>query len=840
VAIAPSTSTTIYAAGTNGVYKSIDGGTSWHAINHGLENQNGPINILALTIDPTNPNIVYAAGPDITDPSVTYKAIYETIDGGASWSITKYSIRSFAVHHALAIDPTNTNVIYAGGSVGWGTVWKSTDGGYFWTIVDVGPDFRSTVLALTIDPTNTSVIYAGTAGQGVLRSTDGGATWSEFNDGLPVYSTDENGKRYFYAVSSVVIDPADPRVIYAGTSGVFKSRNGGSWTPLNGGLTNLYINALAISSTNPNTICAATYNGILKTINSGASWNAYNRGLRGASINALAVNPGNGNLYAGTYDGTTFKSTDNGGSWSPTNFYPLAFDPHNPNTIYARRDGQEGLFQSANAGASWTSVSAGAPNAYASFVLIDPNDPNVAYAATDAFYKSTDAGETWKRVADDPYFYASLLVIDPTNSQTLYATYDDGNTATVYKSVDGGTTWKISAGTEKSFLYYVSTLAIDPKNSPTLYALACATDTDPCGIYKSTDSGENWTRTAAQVPNDDISSLILDPAQPNAIYVGTYGHGVFKSSDGGASLNPFNDGFTDLNINALAIDAAGNFLHAGTLAGAFDLQLAVIPINQIDDAQFFVRQHYRDFLNREADTDGLNFWTGSIFSCGGDSSCIGARKVSISAAFFLSIEFQQTGYEVYRFYKAAYGNLPNLPVPIKFDEFVPDTQKISQGVIVNQSGWEQVLEKNKQVFAAEYVQRSRFTSGYPLSMTPGAFVDRLFTNAGVVPAPADRATVINEFGSAATTADSMARARALRRVAEDSALVQQEFNRAFVLMQYFGYLRRNPNDPPEATLDFQGYNFWLTKLNHFNGSFAQAEMVKAFLSSTEYRQRFGP
>ena len=95
------------------------------------------------------------------------------------------------------------------------------------------------------------------------------------------------------------------------------------------------------------------------------------------------------------------------------------------------------------------------------------------------------------------------------------------------------------------------------------------------------------------------------------------------------------------------------------------------------------------------------------------------------------------------------------------------------------------------------------------------------------------------FAFGATTADVAARARALRRVAENSTLQQQEFNRAFVLMQYFGYLRRNPNDPPEPTLDFQGYNFWLNKLIQFNGSFQDAEMVKAFLVSTEYRQRFG-
>ena len=226
--------------------------------------------------------------------------------------------------------------------------------------------------------------------------------------------------------------------------------------------------------------------------------------------------------------------------------------------------------------------------------------------------------------------------------------------------------------------------------------------------------------------------------------------------------------------------------------------------------------------------------------CGADQQCIEAKRINVSAAFFLSIEFQQTGYLVYRFYKAAYGNLPGAPVPVKLSEFLPDTQKIGQGVIVNQAGWETVLENNKQAFAAEFVQRSRFTSTYPTSMSSEQFVDQLFLNAGVTPSATDRAAAINEFPFAATTADIAARARALRRVAENSTLQQQEFNRAFVLMQYFGYLRRNPNDPPEPTLDFQGYNFWLNKLNQFNGSFQDAEMVKAFLVSTEYRQRFAP
>ena len=263
------------------------------------------------------------------------------------------------------------------------------------------------------------------------------------------------------------------------------------------------------------------------------------------------------------------------------------------------------------------------------------------------------------------------------------------------------------------------------------------------------------------------------------------------------------------------------------------------PTIPISDVATFVTQQYRDFLDREPDSDGQAFWTNEITECGTDPGCIEAKRINVSAAFFLSIEFQQTGYLVYRMYKASYGNMPGMPVPIRFDEFLPDTQQVGNGVIVNQTGWEQVLENNRQIFISEFVQRARFTSAYPASITPANFVDALFANAGVTPSLADRAAAIDEFAGAGTSADTAARARALRRIAENSTLAQQEFNKAFVLMQYFGYLRRNPNDAPEPTLDFQGYNFWLTKLNQFNGNFVEADMVKAFLVSGEYRSRFG-
>jgi hypothetical protein len=274
------------------------------------------------------------------------------------------------------------------------------------------------------------------------------------------------------------------------------------------------------------------------------------------------------------------------------------------------------------------------------------------------------------------------------------------------------------------------------------------------------------------------------------------------------------------------------------------------PDNPINDANVFVRQHYHDFLNREPDAAGLAFWSNQITECQqpGATCSVEIRRINVSAAFFLSIEFQETGYLVERMYKTAYGDalgtsnfgpVHQLAVPvIRFSEFLPDTQQIGRDVIVGQPGWEQQLENNKVAFALAFVSRARFITAYPITMMPGQFVDTLYLNTGVTPSASERASVIGEFGGAGNSADTAARGRALRRVAENATLKQQETNKAFVLMQYYGYLRRNPNDPQDT--DYSGYDFWLTKLNQFNGNFVSAEMVKAFIVSDEYRQRYGP
>jgi subtilisin family serine protease len=263
------------------------------------------------------------------------------------------------------------------------------------------------------------------------------------------------------------------------------------------------------------------------------------------------------------------------------------------------------------------------------------------------------------------------------------------------------------------------------------------------------------------------------------------------------------------------------------------------------DQRFFVRQQYLDFLNREPDNAGLEFWRDQITSCGANAACIEVRRINVSAAFFRSIEFQETGYLIERLYKVAYGvamgtstlnGTHQLPVPIvRYQEFLPDSQQIGAGVIVGQLGWEIVLEQNKRSFTAAFAARTRFTNEFPVSMSPTEFVTKLDNNAGGVLTVSERNQLIGDLTSGAKT-----RAEVLRQVAEDPDLKAAEDRRAFVLMQYFGYLRRNPNDAPELGLDYTGYDFWLTKLNQFNGNYITAEMVKAFLDSSEYRQRFGP
>jgi len=298
--------------------------------------------------------------------------------------------------------------------------------------------------------------------------------------------------------------------------------------------------------------------------------------------------------------------------------------------------------------------------------------------------------------------------------------------------------------------------------------------------------------------------------------------------------NPVGTALGTRNVSSITINANDATPPAGN------------PLDNAD-ARFFVRQHYMDFLNREPDTDGWNFWANEITSCGNDQNCITIKKIHVSAAFFLSIEFQETGYLVYRTYKAAFGDaqgtalINNVQTPIlvprvQFLEFLPESAQIARNVQVGIGNWQQTLEANKQAYMLGFVQRASFQTDYPAAMTADQFVTQLNTRAGNVLSASEKTSLVDFLG--ATPNDLVKRAQVLRAVAEDEDLKTLEKNRAFVLMQYFGYLRRNPQDPQDT--DHTGWKFWLTKLEDHNGDFVEAQMVLAFLQSIEYRQRFAP
>ncbi|HEV7743616.1 MAG TPA: DUF4214 domain-containing protein [Pyrinomonadaceae bacterium] len=238
--------------------------------------------------------------------------------------------------------------------------------------------------------------------------------------------------------------------------------------------------------------------------------------------------------------------------------------------------------------------------------------------------------------------------------------------------------------------------------------------------------------------------------------------------------------------------------------------------NEIDSPDIFVRQHYVDFLGREPDESGFSFWSDQILSCGRDVACIERRRINVSAAYFLSIEFQQTGGLVDALYRASYNRRP------MYAEFMPDAATVGRDVVVGRADWSGQLEANKEAFIAAWVERPAFRAAYD-NLANDAFVDTLINHAGGF--NANRAALVNGI-----TNGTLSRPGVLRQIAENEGFVSAKSNQMFVMMEYFGYLRRDPDET--------GYQFWLNKLNQFDGNFEQAEMVKAFIVSGEYRDRF--
>jgi hypothetical protein len=237
--------------------------------------------------------------------------------------------------------------------------------------------------------------------------------------------------------------------------------------------------------------------------------------------------------------------------------------------------------------------------------------------------------------------------------------------------------------------------------------------------------------------------------------------------------------------------------------------------NPIDDAQFFVREQYADFLNRVPDEGGLGYWSNEITRCGSDAQCIHDRRVGVADAFFFEREFQQTGAYVYRIYKAAIGLKPT------YEQFISDRSRVVAGA---------EMDRSKSDYALYFVRGSSFQLEYATATTADQFVDRMLTvvrNYSGTDLSSQRSALLALYDGT-----DMGKAAILRQVAESPAFIDAEYNNSFVLMEYFGYLRRDPEPG--------GFDFWLSQVNKFplRDISIQHAMACSFITSEEYQTRF--
>ena len=977
MAVNPSNTSTLYIGTSVGVFKTTDGGLNWAQV---FETNS---NVDAFALSPSPPHSVYVA----TFFTQLYKSAADGSFGQAG---------SPGYIKALTVDPTNSSVVYAASF----NLYKSTDGGTSWGgLFAYDESTVSSVNGIAVDPSKPSTLYVYSSGSAepVRKSTDGGVSWKAASAGLP--ATGASGS---YNVSALAIDPVNPSTLYAscygaagGGGGVYRSVDGGAnWSLFGAPLAS--VNALALDLSG-RTLYAGADDGLYKTATDAAAVTFSSDGFSAnesagtATITVTrAVGAGALNVNYSTSDGTasagadyqtssgsltfgdgetskTFKvtvlndsldefdeavrltltSADGSGAVLARASLVIADDDLPPSLKVSDVSAPEGDFDSTD---FVFHITLSAPSAKTVTAHVDNASGTAVSGGGDLFayggpYVIEFApGETDKAVTmsvrgdldiePDEYFFVNVTGVvnataaDPQGRGVILndeppptisvddVSITEGNTGEQevafivslsveteqsvsfnYESAPGTATedqdYARVSGAD-SFFPGVTRRAITvPVKGDTIAepnetfsvklsnadGAAIADAVGVCTIVDNDSTGAprtfQFSATEYKVQESAGEATVTvtrsgDLSAPASVDYATHGSNNSRSAsdrsdytaaagtlrfgagegvktfnvlitdDAFAERDPqFGDEFIDLSLSNPTGGAALGVPQAAFIT-IVDNDTVTSAKNPVDASEFFVRQHYHDFLNREPDADGLAFWVNEIEKCGADAQCREVKRINVSAAFFLSIEFQETGYLVERLYKTAYGDAtsPNVTgaVPvIRLGEFLTDTQEISRGVIVGQGDWQAQLEANKQSYALAFVKRARFTGAFPSSMTAGAFVDTLSRNAGLTFSQTERSRLVSALG--ATPSDPSKRAQVLRQVAEDTRLRQAEFNRAFVLMEYYGYMRRNPDDPQDA--DFRGWKFWLDKLNQFHGDYIKAEMVKAFISSDEYRHRFG-
>lgn len=563
-----------------GILKSTNGGTNWtKSLDWTYEQNRG---VQDLVMNPRNSNTVYAA---------TTEGIYKTLDGGSTWN----QMFTGTMVMDLEMDIIDTNIIYAGvGNLSSATqgVYQSTNSGANWTELTNGlPGTNTGRVTLTSYAGNHNIVFAvigsrtSSAGTvGVYRTTDQGVTWTQTSDGTPDILEDQG----WYAAGVKVKDNDSSQILFSGVN-FYKSSDFGVTIVQKSSTVTSAANYMHVDHhhiiSNPydaNKIYVATDGGIYRSYDFGENYTRCNSKLvttqfyggfsNSATDSTLAIGGLQDNGIT-RFDGSASWYRPSGGDGTYCSINPL-----NNNSIIMGDKYMEVNYSSNKAAQNTITTMFSSNSANANFIapiVRSAADTGVVYAGAERVFKSTDGGMSFDSLsaALDGNKILSIAV-SRTSSDTLYAATvpnsGGANQMGFFKSTNGSTSWtNITTGLPNR---YPNKIAVDPSDSRIVYAAFGGFGTSH--VYKTTDGGASWEDINGSLPDVPVQSIIADPSVSNNVYVGT-DIGIYISTNSGTSWSSFNDGLPEaIMVFDLSISPANNSIRAATHGrGVFERKL---------------------------------------------------------------------------------------------------------------------------------------------------------------------------------------------------------------------------------------------------------------------------
>lgn len=547
----------------------------------------------SLEFDINNPGVLFARKE--SDGYLRVDEGYQSVDGGITWQPVNQKNDFLLYQEFLKADivlarrdPHNPTTIY-GLNEATRSFAKSTDEGKSWTFFPAPFAIWDGIGILDIDPRTQSTLYVSDF-HDIYKSMDGGETWQLITEGLP------EGRMQGFHKQRFVFDALQPAALYfldgPGGYGLYRSANGGDlWQKID--LPGMNALGFLIDPQVPNTLYYASREGFYKSTDAGQTWQSNRLGLPGeAIIQSLAIDPSNPNRWYAILQegaGKLYKSENGGQAWNPAQIKEagaaipirqIAVDPRTKGLLYSSSKAFDipGIFQSSDGGTSWSSMVLPQPNdplytnGQVVFWALDPKSPAILYvgltgtgAPTPTYvYKTTDAGATWTQIYQEYSLFD--LVLSSSNPNILYLIKNPGFSGSVnsrvVKSADGGQTWQEMGDLPAHYTDYSDWLVLDPQNPDHLYISLAGK-----GVLKSTNAGGSWQPVNFTLPEgSSFTQLIIDPQTPTVFYaiVSGVASGIFKSSDSGQTWDAANSGVPEEQVKALVLDPA----HPATLYAA--------------------------------------------------------------------------------------------------------------------------------------------------------------------------------------------------------------------------------------------------------------------------------